>query len=585
LASPTDGDPRWYIYVDGKSFGPYGRSDVERMIQNRQLQARDYLCPEGAAEWIEARNDPTFGHLLSELVDFAAILPDRPAKKSAAGIKVYRPKSGAQLWLALLAFAMSTFGLVSLKPIFDWLSGGPRPEGGILLAAASLLFLPIGILFLSNALRGLPRLTVTAEGIKFEDGIRTRWATWDSVGPFAVKAVYSGRSRQTRMAFAKIAGAAAGRSRRRARDFTISDHFTVPIDAIVAELNAARTLATGDSVAAIEDSNAKETSLGLAQFKVPWLTFAILVVLIAVFTLEIVFAVAPGGRTWTPSIATLVAFGALSHKLVVSYGEWYRLFTAPLLHANLPHILGNGVALVLGGWLLERLVGRLWFFGFFTIGALGGSLFSLAINPVNLVSVGASGALMGLFAALLVASFRYASGTAARTRLQLNSLRILIPSLLPFLQTSSAGRIDYGAHIGGTLSGAALALVLLKCWPEGARIPQLRKAAAGVSAIGVLLFVASGGLAVANYPKFVSALQHAQPAAPSPALEHAQPAAPSPPLQGNAQPASPSPPTDVLSDHGPKRAACDFKWGTLHLQDSDYPTFLQKCMSESSTSP
>lgn len=104
LASSTNGDPRWYVHVSGENFGPYGRSDIERMIQNRQLQAQDYLCPEGGAEWIEARKDPTFGHLLSEPVDFAAILPDRPAKKSAADVKVYHAKSGAQLRLALLAF-------------------------------------------------------------------------------------------------------------------------------------------------------------------------------------------------------------------------------------------------------------------------------------------------------------------------------------------------------------------------------------------------------------------------------------------------------------------------------------------------
>jgi membrane associated rhomboid family serine protease len=574
LASPPNGDPRWYAHVGGNSYGPYGRSDIERIIQNGQLRAGDYLCPEGGAGWIEARNDPTFGHLLPDRIDFAAIVPDGPAEKSSAGIKVYQAKSGAQLRLALLALAMSSFGLPALKEIFDWLSGGPRPEGGILLAAASLLFLPIGILFLSNALRGLPRLTVTAEGIKLENGMQTKWATWDSVEPFAVKAVSAGRSRQTRMAFAKLAGSAAGRSPRRARTFTISDHFTVPIDTIATELNAARSLAIGSSVSAVEDTKADETLLGLAQFKIPWLTFAILVVLVVVFTLENVFAVTPSGRALTPGIATLVAFGASSHKLVITYGEWYRLFTAPLLHANVPHILGNGVALVWGGWLLERLVGRLWFFAFFAVGALGGSLVSLAVNPVNLVSVGASGALMGLFAALFVGSFRYPSGTAARTRLLVNSLRILIPSLLPFLQTSTVGRIDYGAHIGGALSGAALALVLLKGWPEGARIPQFRKAAAAISAIGAVLFVASGGLVAAKYPKFVQALQHAQSAAP-----------PLPPLP-QAQPAAPSPPADVLSDHGPKRAACDFKWGTLPTHDPDaYPTFLQKCMNENSTSP
>jgi membrane associated rhomboid family serine protease len=574
LASPANSEPRWYAYIGDKSFGPYGRPHIERMIQNGQLRAKDYLCPEGGAEWIQARDDPTFRHLLPERFEFAAIMPDRPAEQSPAPTKMYHGKSATQWRLALIAFVLSALGLIPLKHIFDWLSGGPKPESGAFFAAtATLFFLPIGILFVFNALRGLPRLTTTPEGLKFESGIRTKRATWDSVGPFAVKAVYSGRFRQTHVASAKIAGSAAGRSPRRARTFSIPDQFTVPIDAVVTELNSARAQATGDAASVPDEPALKETSLGLAQFKIPWLTFAILVVLIAVFTLENMFAVTPSGRGLTPSIATLIAFGALSHKLMAFYGQWYRLFTAPLLHANLPHIVGNCIALVWGGWLLERLVGRLWFFAFFTLGALGGSLFSLAVNPVDLVSVGASGALMGMFAALFVGSFRYPSGSASRTRLLINSLRILIPSLLPFLHTSTVGRVDYGAHIGGTLSGAALALVLLKGWPEGARIPQFRIAAASICAIGALLFVASGGLAILNYPKFVATLAHPQ---------HAEPTPPPQP----AQPAVPSPPPDVLADHGPKRSACDFKWSTLPSRDPDaYPAFLQKCMNENSTSP
>jgi len=45
------------------------------------------------------------------------------------------------------------------------------------------------------------------------------------------------------------------------------------------------------------------------------------------------------------------------------------------------------------------------------------------------------------------------------------------------------------------------------------------------------------------------------------------------------QTAEPSPPTDILSDHGPKRVACDFKWSTLQQPDpGSYQEFLQNCM-------
>ncbi len=147
-----------------------------------------------------------------------------------------------------------------------------------------------------------------------------------------------------------------------------------------------------------------------------------------------------------------------------------RLLTAPFLHANLAHILFNGTALLLAGWVLERLVGRVWFLAVFVTGASGGSLMSLAINPGNLTSVGASGAVMALFAAMLVLSFRLPSGPL-RTRAQVGSTRILIPSLLP-LATTTAGamQIDYGAHFGGALAGAGLGLLLLRTWPAASRI-------------------------------------------------------------------------------------------------------------------
>jgi hypothetical protein len=108
---------------------------------------------------------------------------------------------------------------------------------------------------------------------------------------------------------------------------------------------------------------------------------------------------------------------------------------------------------------------------------------SLAVGPQNLVSVGASGALMGLFAALFIGGFLVPAGTAIRTRLQVNSMRILIPSLLPIFSSSSVGHIDYGAHFGGAIAGAAAAALLLKFWPKTARIPQARTVAAGIAIV------------------------------------------------------------------------------------------------------
>jgi rhomboid protease GluP len=242
----------------------------------------------------------------------------------------------------------------------------------------------------------------------------------------------------------------------------------------------------------------EKASVRLTDFGWPWVTFALLAVLVIVFGLEDAFAVVPG-RGLDPTVGTLFVLGGLSRTAVLSGGEWYRLFTAPLLHANVGHVVFNCVALLLGGRLLERLIGHLWFLVYFMIGALGGSLMSLALTPANIVSVGASGALMGIFAGLLVCSFRLPSWSQERPRILIGSLLVLIASLFPLFRTTATIHIDYGAHIGGAITGAALGLLLLKSW-DG-QIPQMRKLGTGLSIAGIILFATSAGLVAANHPR------------------------------------------------------------------------------------
>ena len=132
-------------------------------------------------------------------------------------------------------------------------------------------------------------------------------------------------------------------------------------------------------------------------------------------------------------------------------------------------------------------------------GALGGSLLSLAFNPDSLVSVGASGAVMGLFAAMLVASFRFPSG-AERTGLQMAAIYVLLPSLLPLASVFKGQRVDYAAHFGGAIAGAALAFVLLKIWPHDEPHPRWRGVAAVAALAGLVAFAYPALPAIRGYP-------------------------------------------------------------------------------------
>ena len=238
--------------------------------------------------------------------------------------------------------------------------------------------------------------------------------------------------------------------------------------------------------------------VAIAPRSFPWLTTGMIVILIAIFASEIAFGVGDVARSSQPTVATLLAFGGLMRRLVL-IGEWYRLFTAPLLHTGFEHILLNAVALALAGYTLEPLIGRAWFAAVFVIGAICGALCSLLLNSDALVSVGASGAIMALFACMLLLARHFPSG-AARTLLQMRAVYVLVPSLLPLTSALKGLKIDYAAHFGGAIGGALAGAALLKLWQTTETRPQLRSAGLAIAVAGLALFAACGALAWRHYP-------------------------------------------------------------------------------------
>jgi rhomboid protease GluP len=221
----------------------------------------------------------------------------------------------------------------------------------------------------------------------------------------------------------------------------------------------------------------------------PVLTVLILLVLLALFAAEIAYGTGTPSDSLQPTIATLIAFGGLSKDLVLKSGEWYRLLSAPFLHANVAHLGMNAFALFVAGRTMERLIGRAWFGAVYAVGALAGSLLSFELNPPSIVGVGASGAIMGLFAAMLVVSMHFPSGPF-RSALRSNAFYVLIPSLLPLANAlQSHGKVDYAAHAGGAIGGAAMGLVMLAIWPRSEPTPGLKPIAAAIGLAGVVALV------------------------------------------------------------------------------------------------
>jgi membrane associated rhomboid family serine protease len=131
-------------------------------------------------------------------------------------------------------------------------------------------------------------------------------------------------------------------------------------------------------------------------------------------------------------------------------GQWYRLLTAAFLHAGLLHLATNMLTLYIVGAPLERLLRTGRYLTVYLVSALGGSLLSLWLSPEFSLGVGASGAIFGLFGALVV--LRRQVGAEAGGLAVLIGLNLVISFAVP--------NISWQAHIGGLVTGALVALAL-----------------------------------------------------------------------------------------------------------------------------
>jgi membrane associated rhomboid family serine protease len=156
-------------------------------------------------------------------------------------------------------------------------------------------------------------------------------------------------------------------------------------------------------------------------------------------------------------------------KRAVANGEYWRLWTVTLLHGSpdpgffapsLLHLFFNMYALYLAGPIVERWYGSIRFLLFYLVCAAGGSVASFAFGG-DVPSVGASGAIFGLFGLLLGAN-RFHQPVDRQSRALVRQLGMLV--IVNVLFGFAIPGIDNAAHLGGLATGLWL----------GAAIPPTR---------------------------------------------------------------------------------------------------------------
>ncbi|MDT0267132.1 rhomboid family intramembrane serine protease [Streptomyces sp. DSM 44915] len=144
----------------------------------------------------------------------------------------------------------------------------------------------------------------------------------------------------------------------------------------------------------------------------------------------------------------------------VADGEWYRLLTSAFLHQEIWHIGFNMLGLWLLGPPLESALGRARFVALYLLSALAGSTLSYVLADQTQLSLGASGAIFGLFGATAV--------LARRLRYDMRPIMLLLA--INLVITFAWSGIAWQAHIGGLIAGAVVAAGLV--WaPRERRLP------------------------------------------------------------------------------------------------------------------
>ena len=131
--------------------------------------------------------------------------------------------------------------------------------------------------------------------------------------------------------------------------------------------------------------------------------------------------------------------------------EWYRLFTVALVHAGLLHLGFNMYALMVLGNPLEAAFGKNKLLIIFFFSLLTGSLTSAYFASASSYSVGASGAVFGLFGAMVIVGNRIGA--------DVRSIYIIIGVNLAI--GFALGGVDWKAHLGGLVGGLISAQFIL----------------------------------------------------------------------------------------------------------------------------
>ncbi len=200
-----------------------------------------------------------------------------------------------------------------------------------------------------------------------------------------------------------------------------------------------------EEISVVQEDRYKSIT-NIFNFGKPIATYSLIIINAIVFLL-MTFS---GGSTETE---VLLRFGAKESYLIMN-GEYWRFITPIFLHIGFVHFAFNNLALYYLGKLTEKIYGSIRFITIYLVAGIFGNFISFLFAPSS-IAAGASGAIYGLFGALLYFGYIYPSlflKTIGKDIIAILAINILIGFTIP--------NIDFYAHIGGLIGGFIIAAII-----------------------------------------------------------------------------------------------------------------------------
>lgn len=140
--------------------------------------------------------------------------------------------------------------------------------------------------------------------------------------------------------------------------------------------------------------------------------------------------------------ANILALIGQFNVYILKYGFWWQLLTAIFVHINLVHLIFNLFWIYILGCRAEKTFGKILYLIIYVLSGLFGNILTLLLLPPLTISAGASGAVFGIFGALIMFEGVHSRGIFAA----------LTYAFLIFMMNIGFG-INIIAHLGGLIVG------------------------------------------------------------------------------------------------------------------------------------